>query len=60
MKKLLHTFMQDESGQALSEYALILAVIAVAVIVTAGLFKDSIVAAFERVTNELNTAATAT
>ncbi len=46
---------QDEEGQTLAEYGLIMAVIAVAVVVGAGvLFRDAIVGAFGSATNCLN------
>ncbi|HZP58070.1 MAG TPA: hypothetical protein VFC53_11045 [Dehalococcoidia bacterium] len=49
--------LQDEEGQTLAEYGLILAVIAVAVVVTAGfLFRNAIVNAFNGATNCLNNA----
>ncbi len=47
--------MKDEEGQTLAEYGLIMAVIAVAVIVAAGvLFKDAIVGSFNSATNCLD------
>jgi Flp pilus assembly pilin Flp len=46
---------QDEDGQTLAEYGLIMAVIAVAVVVAAGvLFRNAIVDAFTSATNCLN------
>ncbi len=46
---------QDEEGQTLAEYGLIMAVIAVAVVVGAGiLFRNAIVGAFGSATNCLN------
>ncbi len=46
---------QDEDGQTLAEYGLIMAVIAVAVIVLAAVaFKTAIVASFNKATNCLN------
>jgi Flp pilus assembly pilin Flp len=50
---------QDESGQTLAEYGLIMAVIAVAVVVAAGiLFRNAIIGAFNSATNCLSTAST--
>ena len=46
---------QDEEGQTLAEYGLIMAVIAVAVVVAAGVaFRGAIVGAFNKSTNCLN------
>jgi len=45
----------DEKGQTLAEYGLIMAVIAVAVVITAGtLFRGAIIAAFNGATNCLD------
>ena len=50
---------QDEQGQTLAEYGLIMAVIAVAVVVAAGvLFRNAIIGAFNSATNCLSTAST--
>lgn len=47
--------LQDEEGQTLAEYGLIMAVIAVAVVVGAGiLFRTAIVGSFNKSTNCLN------
>ena len=47
--------LQDEEGQTLAEYGLIMAVIAVAVVVAAGVaFRGAIVGAFNKSTNCLN------
>lgn len=49
--------LQDEDGQTLAEYGLIMAVIAVAVVVAAGVaFRGAIVGAFSSATNCLNKA----
>jgi Flp pilus assembly pilin Flp len=49
--------LRDESGQTLAEYGLIMAVIAVAVVVAAGvLFRNAIIGAFGSATNCLSTA----
>jgi Flp pilus assembly pilin Flp len=51
----LQGFGKDEEGQTLAEYGLIMAVIAVAVIVAAGiLFRNAIVTAFNSATNCLD------
>ncbi len=48
---------EDEEGQTLAEYGLIMAVIAVAVVVAAGVaFRGAIIGAFGAATNCLNTA----
>jgi Flp pilus assembly pilin Flp len=52
---------QDEEGQTLAEYGLIMAVIAVAVVVGAAFaFKDAIVGAFDNATSCLNTGSSGT
>ena len=54
LQALRHRF-EDEQGQTLAEYGLIMAVIAVAVVVGAGiLFKDAIVGSFGRSTDCLS------
>lgn len=51
----LQTRVQDEKGQTLAEYGLIMAVIAVAVVVTAIItFRGAIIGAFEDATNCLD------
>ncbi|MDP9238648.1 MAG: Flp family type IVb pilin [Chloroflexota bacterium] len=51
----LESKVQDEEGQTLAEYGLIMAVIAVAVIVAAAVaFKNGIIAAFNSATNCLD------
>ena len=50
---------QDEEGQTLAEYGLIMAVIAVAVVVAAGVaFRGAIIGAFSAATDCLNKAST--
>ncbi|MBI5285008.1 MAG: Flp family type IVb pilin [Chloroflexi bacterium] len=52
---------QDEEGQTLAEYGLIMAVIAVAVVVAAGVaFRTAIVGAFTDATDCLSTASSST
>jgi len=53
MKNLLRNWQNDNSGQALTEYALILAVIAVAVVAVMTLLGDQIVAVFNGVLTSL-------
>lgn len=57
MKKLLTTLWQDESGQDLAEYALLLALIAVALVGAIILFRDQITARFDDAASELENAA---
>ena len=60
MKSIGHALeakFQDEEGQTLAEYGLIMAVIAVAVVVAAGVaFRGAIIGAFSAATNCLNKA----
>lgn len=44
----------DQRGQALSEYAVVIGVIAVLIIATLVLLKDSLVGVFTRIINSLN------
>jgi pilus assembly protein Flp/PilA len=52
MKTLRKLWRQDD-GQDLAEYGLLLALIAVALVLGIGLFKDQIVAAFSAATSAL-------
>ncbi len=53
--KMLEAKTQDEDGQTLAEYGLIMAVIAVAVVVAAGIaFRNAITTAFNSATNCLD------
>ena len=53
----LHNRAMDEDGQTLAEYGLIMAVIAVAVVVAAGVaFRGAIIGAFDSGTDCLNKA----
>ena len=53
----LESKFQDEEGQTLAEYGLIMAVIAVAVVVAAGVaFRGAIIGAFSAATDCLNAA----
>lgn len=50
---MLKKFLKDESGQGMVEYALIIALIAVAVIVAITTLSDSIGGKFNQVSNNL-------
>ncbi len=51
----IESAVKDEEGQTLAEYGLIMAVIAVAVVVAAGIaFRDAITGAFNSASNCLN------
>jgi Flp pilus assembly pilin Flp len=55
IRSAIESRMEDEDGQTLAEYGLIMAVIAVAVIVAAAVaFRGAIVNAFGKATNCLN------
>lgn len=51
-------FLKDESGQGMSEYALILALIAIGVIAALTLLKGSIQSKFNQIGDTLNNAGT--
>lgn len=51
MTQLINTLWQDESGQDLAEYGLLLALVAVVVATAIIAFRDQIVAAFTDATN---------
>lgn len=50
---MVKTFLKDESGQGMVEYALIIALIAVALILAMGVLKDAIAGKFDQVSNNL-------
>lgn len=56
MQALWNRFVADESGQGLTEYALIIALVAVALIATLVLFRNSIGRVFTNATTKLNAA----
>ena len=53
MKDLMRSFIQDESGQDMAEYALLLALIALVLVVAITAFKDAIAAKFTSATSIL-------
>jgi pilus assembly protein Flp/PilA len=56
MKGLIRSFVKDESGQDMAEYALLLALIALVLVVAIGAFKDAIQTKFDSATSTLNDA----
>ena len=56
MTSMLTRFWNDESGQGLTEYALIIAIVAVALIAVLIIFRNQIGRVFDSATNELNNA----
>jgi pilus assembly protein Flp/PilA len=54
MKDLMKRFWADESGQGLTEYALVLALISIGLIAVLIVFRDSIGRVFDRVTGVLD------
>jgi Flp pilus assembly pilin Flp len=52
----MRSFWKDESGQDMAEYALLLALIALVLIVAITAFRGAIQNRFEQATDELNTA----
>lgn len=55
MAELFATLWQDETGQDMAEYGLLLALIAVAIVVAVVAFRDAIIAKFNEATTILNT-----
>lgn len=53
IKKELKRLFSEEDGQSLSEYALVLAVIVIAVIAILATLKDQIVALFQKIIDAL-------
>lgn len=53
IKNQIKQFLKDEEGQALSEYALILAIIVIAVIAVLIVLRDKIVALFQKIADSL-------
>ena len=58
MKDLMRSFWMDESGQDMAEYALLLALIALVLIIAIQSFRGAIQARFQEATTELNGAGT--
>jgi len=56
MLQMLKSFWTDESGQGLAEYAVLIALITLALIVAIRPFRNAIIAVFSKVTSALNTA----
>jgi pilus assembly protein Flp/PilA len=56
MNQLLTTLWQDESGQDMAEYGLLLALIAVVVVTAVIAFRDEIINAFDSASEELQNA----
>jgi Flp pilus assembly pilin Flp len=56
MKGLMRSFWKDESGQDMAEYALLLALIALVLVVAIGSFKSAIETKFNKATSTLNDA----
>lgn len=54
MRPLLTTLWQDESGQDLAEYGLLLALIAVAILAAVVAFRGAIINRFEDATGVIN------
>ena len=57
MMEMLKSFWTDESGQGLTEYALIIALVAVGLILILVIFRDAIGDVFSKVKEELDDAA---
>jgi pilus assembly protein Flp/PilA len=56
MKDLMRSFWMDESGQDMAEYALLLALIALVLIIAIQSFRGAIQTKFQEATNQLNAA----
>lgn len=54
MKRRVDTLKEDEAGQAFSEYAIIIGVIAIVVIAVLIIFKDAIIGLFNRIIDALD------
>lgn len=54
MAELLAALWQDETGQDMAEYGLLLALIAIAIVVAVVAFRDAIIAKFNQATAILN------
>ena len=56
MKDVMKRFWSDESGQGLTEYALVLALVSIGLIAVLVLFRDAIGRVFNRVVDVLDSA----
>lgn len=56
MKDLMKRFWNDESGQGLVEYALIIALVSIGLILVLIAFRNAIGGVFQNITTELNSA----
>lgn len=55
MKELFKSFWADESGQGLTEYAVIIALVSIALILVLIAFRNELGRVFNAIKNELNT-----
>lgn len=55
MKAVLRNLWSDESGQGLTEYALLIALVSLGLITLLGLYRNAIGNVFKNATNVLNT-----
>jgi pilus assembly protein Flp/PilA len=53
--KLLKSFWTDESGQGLTEYAVIIALVSIALLVVLAAFRDELASVFNEIRTELAT-----
>lgn len=60
MLSLFKSFWTDDSGQGLTEYALVLALVSIGLIAVLVIFRDSIGLIFDRISQVLNGAPTET
>ena len=60
MTQFIKNFMNEEEGQGMAEYALVLGIVAIGVVVVLGLFGDAIVAQFNKVIESFTTETTTT
>jgi len=56
MKDLITRFWKNESGQGLTEYSLVIALVSVGLIAVLAVFRDSIGRVFDRITEVLDQA----
>jgi len=53
MRNFIQSFVRDESGAAAAEYALILAIIAIAIVGAMGVLRDSVSQAITNAANQI-------